>query len=85
MNDGSLPAPISIASKKDDLMCLKKGGPSDLVTVMIGLKWWASIRDEDSRWLASVGDIKGCMEELIISGKKQKGDEPEVDSRKKRK
>ena len=55
------------------------------MTVMIGLKWWASIRDEDSRWLASVADIKGCMEELIVSGKKRKGEEPAVDSRKKRK
>ena len=56
-----------IASKNEDLLCLKKGGPSGLVTVMIGLKWWASIHDQDERWLASVEDVRLCMEDLLES------------------
>jgi hypothetical protein len=82
---GSLPSPITIASKNEDLLCLKKGGPSGLVMVMIGLKWWASIRDQDERWLASVEDVKLCMEDLISPGKKRKGDELEAGTKKKRK
>jgi len=38
-----------------------------------------------SRWLVSVTIIKGCMEELIVSGRKRQGDKPEMDSWKKRK
>ena len=48
------------------------------MTMMIGLKWWALIHDEDSRWLASVADIKEYIEELIMLGRKQKRDKPEA-------
>ena len=61
-------------SKNEDLLCLKKGGPSGLVTVMIGL-----------RWLASVENVRLCIEDLISPGKKRKGDELEAGTRKKRK
>lgn len=82
--DGSLPLPLSVAKTKEDVVCLKKGGPSGLLTVLIGLKWWASIRGEDTRWLASVKDIRGCMEEWVTPEKKQKG-EDDVAQEKKRK
>jgi hypothetical protein len=82
---GSLPSPLSIASDKEDLVCLKKGGPSGLVTVMIGLKWWASIRDKDVRWLAAVKDVRSCMDELTAPGRKRKGGDSGEGARKKRK
>ena len=82
---GSLPLPLSIASDKEDLICLKKGGLSGLVTIMIGLKWWASIRDKDAKWLAAVKDVRSCMDELMAPGKKRKGGDPGAGARKKRK
>jgi hypothetical protein len=82
--DGLLPLPLSIAEKKEDIVCLKKGGPSGLVTVLIGLKWWASIRGQDARWLASVEDIRGCMENLVAPEKKKKGGD-DIGQEKKRK
>jgi hypothetical protein len=92
--EGLLPLALSTASKKQDIACLKKGGPSGLVTVLIGLKWWASIRGDDTRWLASVKDITACMEELagkrkdedlVAPGRKRKGEESEGSSTGKRK
>jgi len=82
---GSLPLPLSTASDKEDLVCLKKGGPSGLVTIMIGLKWWASPRDKDTKWLAAVKDIRSCIEELMAPGRKRKGGDSGEGARKKRK
>lgn len=82
---GELPLSLSVASDKEDLSCLKKGGPSGLVTVMIGLKWWAAIRDKDTKWLAAVKDVKSCMDELTVSGRKRKGGDSGEGARKKRK
>ena len=82
--DGLVPLPLLTAGKKDDIVCLRKGGPSGLVTVLIGLKWWASIRSQDARWLASVEDIRGCMENLVAPEKKKKGGD-DVAQEKKRK
>lgn len=81
---GSLPLALSIASDKEDLVCMKKGGPSGLVTIMIGLKWWASIRDKDAKWLAAVKDVRSCMDELMAPEKKRKGGDSEGRARKKR-
>jgi hypothetical protein len=83
--EGSLPLPLSVAHNKEDITSLKKGGPSGLLTVMIGLKWWASIHDNDSRWLAVVNDIRMCMEELVEPGSKRSGGELEGGASKKRK
>jgi hypothetical protein len=82
---GSLPLPLSIASEKNDLVCLKKGGPSGLVTVMIGLKWWGSICENDTKWLAVVKDVKSCMDGLMAPGRKRKGGDSGEGARKKRK
>ncbi|KIL55455.1 hypothetical protein M378DRAFT_63096, partial [Amanita muscaria Koide BX008] len=36
----NLPKLMSTMSPDDDIHVLRKGGPSGLVTVVIGLKWW---------------------------------------------
>jgi len=82
--EGSLPLPLSVASNKEDISGLRKGGPSGLLTVMIGLKWWASLRDNDARWLAAVNDIRMCMEELVEPGRKRKGGDLEGSTGKKK-
>ena len=82
---GSLPLPLSIASDKEDLASLKKGGPSGLVMIMIGLKWWASIQDKDTKWVDAVKDVRLCMEELLAPGKKRKGGDSGAGTRKRRK
>jgi hypothetical protein len=83
--DGLLPLPLATASQKKDIVCLKKGGPSGLVTVLIGLKWWASIRSDDARWLDAVSDIRACMEDLIAPEGKRKGDKLQGSAGKRRK
>ncbi|KAM6490381.1 hypothetical protein JOM56_014145, partial [Amanita muscaria] len=40
LQDCSLPQPMSKMTPDDDILALRKGGPSGLVTVIIGLKWW---------------------------------------------
>lgn len=82
---GSLPLPLSLASEKQNLIGLKKGGPSELLTLRIGLKWWAPTRDKDARWLAAVKDIGMCMEELMVPGRKRKGGQLEGGAGKKKK
>ena len=82
---GELLLPLSVTSDKEDLSCLRKGEPSRLVTVMIGLKWWAAIRNKDTAWLAAVKDVKMCIDELTVPGRKQKGGDTGEGARKKRK
>lgn len=82
--DGLVPLLLSTAGKKDDTVFLRKGGPSGLVTILIGLKWWASIHGQDARWLALVEDIRGCMENLVVPEKKKKGGD-DIAQEKKRK
>ncbi|KAJ3519153.1 hypothetical protein NMY22_g13332 [Coprinellus aureogranulatus] len=45
----------------NDLAELRSPGKSGLVTVLIGLKWWAPLRDSDPRWLEAVKDMKSCF------------------------
>lgn len=59
-SDG-LPMALSDGKLKDDLSALRKGGPSGIVTILIGLKWWASIRETDKRWNLAVDDIYACF------------------------
>lgn len=68
----SLPLPLS--ADGNDLGCLKKGGPSGIVTILIALKWWASIRDKDKRWTAAVNDVRSCLDKMM-AGSKRKGDQ----------
>ena len=44
-----------------DLGDLKSAGKSGLVSVLIGLKWWAALRDSDARWGQAVRDLKNCF------------------------
>ena len=74
----SLNQPLPFSTRnKDNLVCLKKGGPSGLVTMLIGLKWWALICNKDVKWLAAFEDVKACMEDFVGSGSKCKGEENE--------
>jgi hypothetical protein len=59
---GSLPVSLANAKAKDEIASIKKSGPSGLVTVLIGLKWWASLRENDEEWAAAVTDLKDCFE-----------------------
>jgi hypothetical protein len=69
-SDG-LPMALSDGKPKDDLSALRKGGPSGIVTILIGLKWWASIRETDKRWKLAVDDIYACFK--AFSAGKRKG------------
>jgi hypothetical protein len=81
---GSLPLALSVVGKKDNLACLRKGGPSGIVTLLIALKWWAPIRDRDERWVAAVNDVRACLNEMM-EGNKRKGVHLVEGSKKKRK
>lgn len=74
---GRLPLPVSVAMEGDDLASLRKGGPSGLVTVLIGLKWWAGTEEEDNeRWISAIEDVKDCLAnfKMPTNGKKRKGE-----------
>ena len=71
---GSLPLPLAGIKMNDDFVNLKKGGPSGLVVILIGLKWWACTRERDQRWLAAVADVKGCLEAFTPASEKRKAE-----------
>jgi len=62
-----------------------KGGPSGLVTLLIGLKWWASIRDSDPRWGLAVQDLITCFTSFITGSTKRKGDDVVTEKSKEKK
>jgi len=70
--DDGLPMALANGKPKDDLSQLRKGGPSGIVTILIGLKWWASIRNEDKRWKLAVDDISACFG-AFATGKRKAG------------
>jgi hypothetical protein len=59
-----LPSPLQDATKKD-VMSLKKAGLNGLVVLLVGLKWWAPLREEDRRWGDVVDDIVSCLETFV--------------------
>ncbi|KAH9477997.1 hypothetical protein JR316_0010230 [Psilocybe cubensis] len=81
---GKLPRCLSIAGGKDSINMLKKGGPNGLVTVMIGLRWWAKQRHSDPRWEEAVEDILAVFQAFQGGGKvtkKRKGDEENIEAK----
>jgi hypothetical protein len=65
---------------------VRKAGPSGLVTLLIGLKWWAGIRDSDPRWGLAVLDFTACLTSFITVTTKRKGnDDDTVEEGKKKK
>ena len=70
-SDNSMPNPISTAKSKESVVALKKLGPSGLVTMLIGLKWWASASDQQI-WAAAVEDVRCCLASIGGGGGKRK-------------
>jgi len=68
-----LPVAIDKAKPKQDVSTLKKCGPNGIVTVIIGLKWWAANRDHDERWVKAVLDVIACLESFLSQRNKRKG------------
>ena len=68
-----LPLDISSGKSKETMSSVRKGGPSGLVTLLIGLKWWANIRDSDPRWGLAVQDLIACLTSFITGSTKRKG------------
>ncbi|KAF8950642.1 hypothetical protein BDZ97DRAFT_1770995 [Flammula alnicola] len=74
----------SVAQGKEDMSMLRKGGPTGIVTAMIGLRWWASLRGRDRLWLEVVADMKGCLEEMSICHKQKATSEIEGKGKKRK-
>ncbi|KAF6742730.1 hypothetical protein DFP72DRAFT_752639, partial [Ephemerocybe angulata] len=55
--EGEMPPMVS-KEVESDLMILKVYGPSGLVVVLVGLKWWANV--EDDCWIKAVEDVASC-------------------------
>ena len=87
VTDGSIPGPFSLAKSSDNLNALKKGGISGLVTILIGLKWWAPLTESDTDWRAAVTDITSCFNHMTGTGKgtKRKSSEENKTKAKKKK
>ena len=60
--DNDLPAQLKDSY---DLSDIKSPGKSGLVTVLIGLKWWAGVRETDSRWIEAVRDVSACLGHIV--------------------
>jgi len=80
-----LPLAISTGKAKDNLVALRKGGPSGLVTLLVGLKWWACIRNDDVRWKLAVGDLRACFTALTGGASKRKAPEASDNGKKRQK
>lgn len=66
-----LPLKLDVNSSQD-LSCIRKGGPSGLVTVLTALKWWAQGSETHDLWLSAVNDVNICFEALKSGGQKRK-------------
>jgi hypothetical protein len=69
---GCLPLPLTSAKPNEDFANLKKGGPSGIVVLLIGLKWWACSQERRDQWLAAVADVKACLDRLGAGSTGQK-------------
>ncbi|KAF8191757.1 hypothetical protein BJ912DRAFT_1058205 [Pholiota molesta] len=43
------------------LKAIRKSGPTAFLPVVVGLKWWAGIREQDPRWMLAVKDVSDCL------------------------
>ncbi|RXW12572.1 hypothetical protein EST38_g13278 [Candolleomyces aberdarensis] len=59
-----LPAPLDDGMKKD-IASLKKAGANGFVVLLVGLKWWAPLREQDGWWGAVVEDVVQCLETFV--------------------
>ncbi|KAJ3513894.1 hypothetical protein NLJ89_g2691 [Agrocybe chaxingu] len=62
------PLPFGAGKEEEDVSSLRKGGPSGLVTVVIGLKWWRT----QPHWNEAVADVKACLGKVMDETKKRK-------------
>ncbi|KAF8805009.1 hypothetical protein BYT27DRAFT_7105558 [Phlegmacium glaucopus] len=77
VSDG-FPLGLEVAKGKENIQALHKGGPSGLVTILIGLKWWTG---DDKRWDMAVDDLTLCLksfDRLSLKRKHPDGNESEV-------
>ena len=77
---GVMPLPID-AEGNQDIKSLRKGGPSGLVTVLLGLKWWGAAGGKAGLWEKAVHDVRLCLENLVTGPIKHKGNQASDDSR----
>ncbi|KAF6749125.1 hypothetical protein DFP72DRAFT_1073680 [Ephemerocybe angulata] len=56
--EGEMPPMVS-KEVESDMKILKVSGPSGLVVVLVGLKWWANV--EDDCWIKAVEDVASCF------------------------
>jgi len=61
------------ATGKQDVWVLKKSGPNGIMTVIIGLKWWAKNKASDEQWEKAVVDVVACLNTFLSSRNKRKG------------
>ncbi|KAF9553597.1 hypothetical protein CPC08DRAFT_786976 [Agrocybe pediades] len=57
--DNALPLSHDCAEPNDNLQILRKGGPSGIMSVLVGLKWWAELGSSGGAvsWEAAVEDV----------------------------
>jgi len=70
----TLPIPLSQAdletslksqSKEKIFAAVNKAGPTGIIMVLVGLKWWATL-DEHALWSSAVEDVAACLELLAL-------------------
>lgn len=72
--ENSLPLDVNGASEANqNLSSLKRAGPSGLVTVMIGLKWWGTAANQNKGWHDAVSDVVSCFKFILDGNEQGKG------------
>ncbi|KAF9555793.1 hypothetical protein CPC08DRAFT_642380 [Agrocybe pediades] len=72
--ENSLPLSYDHAEANDNLQCLRRGGPSGIMSVLVGLKWWAGLGRDGAAvsWEAAVEDVLKCFTfQLPTNGKRK--------------
>ena len=60
--------PISSMTPEDNIRTLRRSGPTGIVTVLIGLKWWGETAYEKETWNSAVIDVQECLEAILPGG-----------------
>ncbi|KAF9549377.1 hypothetical protein CPC08DRAFT_729374 [Agrocybe pediades] len=69
----SLPLSHEVGTAKDDLGVIRKGGPSGIMAVLVGLKWWAALGSAgDVSWENAVEDVLLCFKKFNAPVTKRK-------------
>lgn len=65
--ENPFPRELTEGMKGAVVQALQKTGPSGMVVVLVGLKWWAPGRSgRGERWSSAVDDVAQCLKLFVV-------------------